>query len=182
MIRQRTLKEHRSRHWRWAAYRPEGLPEPCGRRADTGVVFRRVDLQQPVDIPATASRVGDTRLSSCLERDGVKVATVEHLMSAFAGLGIDNVYVDLTAAEVPIMDGSAGPFIFLIQSAGIEEQNAAKKFIRLLEAGRGQEGDKWARFEPLRRVPHGLQRRVQPSRSFSSPASASSSTLPPPLT
>ena len=148
MIRQRTLKN---------IVRATGVGLHTGQKVyltlrpaapDTGVVFRRVDLQQPVDIPATASRVGDTRLSSCLERDGVKVATVEHLMSAFAGLGIDNVYVDLTAAEVPIMDGSAGPFIFLIQSAGIEEQNAAKKFIRLLEPVEVKEGDKWARFEP----------------------------------
>jgi UDP-3-O-[3-hydroxymyristoyl] N-acetylglucosamine deacetylase len=115
---------------------------------DTGIVFRRVDLPTPVDIKAEATRVGDTRLSSCLERDGVKVATVEHLMSAFAGLGVDNAYVDLTAGEVPIMDGSAGPFIFLIQSAGIVEQSAAKKFIRVLKAVEAREGDKWARFEP----------------------------------
>ncbi len=115
---------------------------------DTGIVFRRIDLPIPVDIKAEAKRVGDTRLSSCLERDGVKVATVEHIMSAFAGLGVDNAYVDLTAGEVPIMDGSAGPFIFLIQSAGIAEQAAPKKFIRVLKTVEAREGDKWARFEP----------------------------------
>jgi len=114
---------------------------------DTGIVFRRVDLPAPVDIRAEATRVGDTRLSSCLERDGVKIATVEHLMSAFAGLGVDNAYVDLTAGEVPIMDGSAGPFIFLIQSAGIAEQKVPKKFIRVLKTVEAREGDKWARFE-----------------------------------
>ncbi|HWS13713.1 MAG TPA: UDP-3-O-acyl-N-acetylglucosamine deacetylase, partial [Rhodocyclaceae bacterium] len=98
---------------------------------DTGIVFRRVDLPEPVDLRADAFSVGDTRLASCLERDGVKVGTVEHLMSAFAGLGIDNAYVDVDAPELPIMDGSAGPFVFLIQSAGIEEQPAAKKFVRV---------------------------------------------------
>jgi UDP-3-O-[3-hydroxymyristoyl] N-acetylglucosamine deacetylase len=116
--------------------------------ADTGIVFRRIDLAQPVDIPAAALRVGDTRLSCCLERDGIRVATVEHLMSAFAGLGVDNAYVDLTAGEVPIMDGSAGPFVFLIQSAGVQEQNAPKKFIRMLKTVEVKDGDKWARFEP----------------------------------
>src|SRR4051795_8587514 len=100
----------------------------------TGVVFRRIDLANPVEIKASPYAVGDTRLSSCLERDGVRVSTVEHLMSALAGLGIDNVYVDLTAPEVPIMDGSAGPFVFLLQSAGLEEQNAPKAFIRVLRA------------------------------------------------
>jgi UDP-3-O-[3-hydroxymyristoyl] N-acetylglucosamine deacetylase len=148
MIRQRTLKN---------VVRATGVGLHTGQKVyltlrpaapDTGIVFRRVDLPQPVDIPAKASRVGDTRLSSCLERDGVRVATVEHLMSAFAGLGVDNAYVDLTAGEVPIMDGSAGPFIFLIQSAGIEEQNAAKKFIRVLETVEVKDGDKWAKFEP----------------------------------
>ena len=93
---------------------------------DSGIVFRRVDLPEPVDIPAAAFLVGDTRMCSCLEKDGVKVGTIEHLMSAFAGLGIDNAWVDLDAPEVPILDGSASPFVFLIQSAGIEEQNAAK--------------------------------------------------------
>ncbi len=115
---------------------------------DTGIVFRRVDLAEPVDIPATALMVGDTRMCSCLEKEGVKVGTIEHLMSAFAGLGIDNAWVDLDAPEVPILDGSAAPFVFLIQSAGIEEQNAAKKFIRVTKPVEVQENDKWARFEP----------------------------------
>jgi UDP-3-O-[3-hydroxymyristoyl] N-acetylglucosamine deacetylase len=115
---------------------------------NTGVVFRRVDLAQPVDIKADPYRVGDTRLSSCLERDGVRVSTVEHLMSAIAGLGIDNLYVDVSAAEVPIMDGSAGPFVFLLQSAGVEEQAAAKRFIRIRKAVAVTDGDKSARFEP----------------------------------
>ena len=115
---------------------------------DTGIVFRRVDLPQPVEIRADALLVGDTRMCSCLEVDGVKVGTVEHLMSAFAGLGIDNAYVDLDAAEVPILDGSAAPFVFLIQSAGIEEQPAAKKFIRVTHPIEVRDGDKWARFEP----------------------------------
>jgi len=115
---------------------------------NTGVVFRRVDLAQPVDIKADPYRVGDTRLSSCLERDGVRVSTVEHLMSAIAGLGIDNLYVDVSAAEVPIMDGSAGPFVFLLQSAGVEEQAAAKRFIRIRKTVAVTDGDKSARFEP----------------------------------
>lgn len=115
---------------------------------DTGIVFRRVDLPQPVEIPAEPYAVRDTRLSSCLEKEGVRVSTVEHLMSALAGLGVDNAYVDVTAPEVPIMDGSAGPFVFLLQSAGIEEQNAPKKFIRILRPVEVRDGDKWVRFEP----------------------------------
>lgn len=115
---------------------------------DTGIVFRRVDLPVPVEIPASALLVGDTRMCSCLEKDGVKIGTIEHLMSAFAGLGIDNAWVDLDAPEVPILDGSSAPFVFLIQSAGIEEQNAAKKFIRVKRAVEVKDGDKWARFEP----------------------------------
>ena len=115
---------------------------------NTGVVFRRVDLPEPVDLKADPYLVGDTRLSSCLERDGVRVSTVEHLMSALAGLGIDNVYVDVSAAEVPIMDGSAGPFVFLLQSAGIEEQAVAKRFIRILKPVSVSDRDKSARFEP----------------------------------
>ena len=111
-------------------------------------MFRRTDLNPPVEIKGEPYAVGDTRLSSCLERNGVRVSTVEHLMSALAGLGVDNAYVDLTDAEVPIMDGSAGPFVFLLQSAGIEEQNARKKFIRILKPVEVREGDKWVRFEP----------------------------------
>ena len=115
---------------------------------DTGIVFRRVDLPEPKDIPAKAVLIGDTRMCSCLEVDGVKVGTIEHLMSALCGLGIDNAWIDLDAPEVPILDGSAAPFIFLIQSAGIEEQNAAKKFIRVTQPIEVRDGDKWARFEP----------------------------------
>jgi UDP-3-O-[3-hydroxymyristoyl] N-acetylglucosamine deacetylase len=115
---------------------------------NTGIVFRRIDLSQPVEIKAEPYSVGDTRLSSCLDKGGVRVSTVEHLMSAFAGLGIDNAYVDLTAPEVPIMDGSAGPFVFLLQSAGVEEQPAAKQFIRILKSVEVTEGDKWVRFDP----------------------------------
>jgi UDP-3-O-[3-hydroxymyristoyl] N-acetylglucosamine deacetylase len=148
MIRQRSLK---------SMVRATGVGLHTGHKVyltlrpaapDTGIVFRRVDLPTPLEIRAHATAVGDTRLSSCLERNGVRVSTVEHIMSAFAGLGVDNAYVDLTADEVPIMDGSAGPFIFLIQSAGIEEQNAAKKFIRVLRTVEVRDGDKWARFEP----------------------------------
>ena len=115
---------------------------------NTGIVFRRTDLEHPVEIKADPYAVGDTRLSSCLEKDGVRVQTVEHLMSALAGLGVDNVWVDVTAPEVPIMDGSAGPFVFLLQSAGIEEQDAPKKFIRILKPVEVRDGDKWVRFDP----------------------------------
>ncbi|HKU69532.1 MAG TPA: UDP-3-O-acyl-N-acetylglucosamine deacetylase, partial [Burkholderiales bacterium] len=115
---------------------------------NTGIVFRRTDLNPPVEVRGEPYAVGDTRLCSTLEKGSAKVATVEHLMSALAGLGIDNAYVDLTAGEVPIMDGSAGPFVFLLQSAGIEEQAAPKKFIRILKPVEVKEGDKWARFEP----------------------------------
>ena len=106
-------------------------------------------VREPVDIPATPQNVGETTLSTTLIRDGIKVSTVEHLLSALAGLGIDNVYIDVSAAEVPIMDGSAGPFVFLIQSAGVEEQNAAKRFIRIRRDVEVRDGDKWARFEPF---------------------------------
>jgi len=148
MIKQRTIKN---------IIRATGVGLHTGEKVyltlrpaapNTGVVFRRVDLAQPVDIKADPYRVGDTRLSSCLERDGVRVSTVEHLMSAIAGLGIDNLYVDVSAAEVPIMDGSAGPFVFLLQSAGIEEQAAAKRFIRIRKTVAVTDGDKSARFEP----------------------------------
>ena len=148
MLRQRTLK---------SAIRATGVGLHTGEKVamtlrpaqpDTGIVFRRIDLLQPVDIRADASKVTDTRLCSTLEDHGVKVATVEHLMSAFAGLGVDNAYIDLTGAEVPIMDGSASPFVFLIQSAGIEEQPVAKRFMRIRRTVEVADGDKWARFEP----------------------------------
>jgi UDP-3-O-[3-hydroxymyristoyl] N-acetylglucosamine deacetylase len=148
MLRQRTLKN---------IIRATGVGLHTGEKVyltlrpaavDTGIVFRRVDLEPPYEIKAAPHHVGDTRLSSTLELGGVKVSTVEHLMSALAGLGIDNAYVDLTAPEVPIMDGSASPFIFLLQSAGIEEQGAPKKFIRIKKTVRVEEGDKWVRFEP----------------------------------
>lgn len=111
---------------------------------NTGVIFRRIDLNPAIDIPASVANVGDTRMSTCLMKDSVRIATIEHLMSAFAGLGIDNAYVDLTAPELPIMDGSAGPFVFLIQSAGIEEQSALKKFIRIKKKIIVEQGDKKA--------------------------------------
>ena len=98
---------------------------------NTGVIFRRTDLNPTVEVPAKAGYIGDTSLSTCLIKDGVKISTVEHLLSAIAGLGIDNIYVDLTSSELPIMDGSSGPFVFLIQSAGVKEQNVLKKFIRI---------------------------------------------------
>ena len=119
---------------------------------ETGIVFRRVDLPVPVDIPITATAVTDTRLASTISNGGAKVYTVEHLMSACAGLGIDNMYVDITAQEVPILDGSASSFVFLLQSAGIVEQNAPKRFIRILKSVQVQEGEgessKWARLDP----------------------------------
>ena len=116
---------------------------------NTGIIFRRVDLDPVVEISAKACNVGETALSKTLVENGQKVSTVEHLLSAFAGLGIDNAYIDLNAAEVPIMDGSAGPFVFLVQSAGIEEQAAAKQFIRIKKPVILEDGDKWAKFEPF---------------------------------
>ena len=148
MIRQRTLKN---------LIRATGVGLHTGAKVymtlrpappNSGIIFRRVDLARPVEIKATPHAVGDTRLSSCLERDDVRISTVEHLMSAFAGLGIDNAYVDLSAPEVPIMDGSAAPFVFLLQSAGIEAQSAPKKFIRVLNPVRVEEGTKWVQLEP----------------------------------
>ncbi len=115
---------------------------------DTGIVFRRKDLKPVVDVPAAAALVKDTTLCTALDHDGVRVATIEHLMSAFAGLGVDNCIVELSSPEVPIMDGSAGPFVFLIQSAGIAEQDAPKRLIRITQPVTVQDGDKWARFEP----------------------------------
>jgi UDP-3-O-[3-hydroxymyristoyl] N-acetylglucosamine deacetylase len=116
---------------------------------DTGIVFRRVDLPEPVDIRACPDNVTDTRLSTTLEREGVRISTVEHLMSAFAGLGVDNAFVDLTAPEVPIMDGSAGPFVFLIQSAGIQEQVSQRRYMRIRRKVVLTDGDKWAALEPF---------------------------------
>ena len=156
MLKQRTLK---------SVIRASGVGLHSGVKVamvlrpaapDTGIVFRRVDLDPAVDLPASALAVGDTRMCSCLEREvgsvRVKVGTIEHLMSALAGLGVDNAYIDLDAAEVPILDGSASPFVFLIQSAGIEEQPVPKKFIRVKRPIEVREsdrtGDKWARFEP----------------------------------
>jgi len=115
---------------------------------DTGIVFHRVDLPEAVSIPADALHVGDTRLSSTLKHDGASISTVEHLMSALAGLGIDNLHVDVAGPEVPIMDGSAGPFVFLLQSAGIVEQDAPKRYLRILQSVEVRDGDKWARFDP----------------------------------
>ncbi|MDX5370525.1 MAG: UDP-3-O-acyl-N-acetylglucosamine deacetylase [Alphaproteobacteria bacterium] len=149
MIRQRTLKN---------TIRATGVGLHSGDKVymtlrpaavDTGIVFRRVDLPEPVEIRACAEKVGDTNMSTTLIENGVRVSTVEHLLSAFAGLGIDNAYVDLSAPEVPIMDGSAGPFVFLVQSAGIEEQGAAKRFVRIKKPVIVRDGDKWARFEPF---------------------------------
>ena len=119
---------------------------------DTGIVFRRIDLDPVVEFPASATGVGDTRMASTLSRDGARVSTVEHLLSACAGLGIDNMYIDLTAEEIPIMDGSASSFVFLLQQAGLEEQNAPKKFIRVKKMVEVREGEgdkaKWARLSP----------------------------------
>ncbi|MBK1651641.1 UDP-3-O-acyl-N-acetylglucosamine deacetylase [Halorhodospira halochloris] len=147
MMRQRTLKN---------SIRATGVGLHTGEKvylvlrpapANTGIVFRRTDLD--FEVRATAAAVGDTRLSTCLVQDGVRIATVEHLLSALAGLGIDNCYVDLSAAEVPIMDGSAAPFVFLIRSAGLKEQDAPKRFVRILEPVQVVDGDKWVAFEPF---------------------------------
>jgi UDP-3-O-[3-hydroxymyristoyl] N-acetylglucosamine deacetylase len=115
---------------------------------NSGVMFRRVDVKPVEEIFARAHLVHDTRLSTCMEQNGVRIATIEHLMSALAGLGIDNVVVEMDGAEVPIMDGSAGTFIFLLQSAGIVEQSAPKKFIRIKKTVEVKQGDKWVKFEP----------------------------------
>ena len=115
---------------------------------DTGIVFRRLDLPAAPEIPARADLVGETRLCSCLVSGGTKIHTVEHLMSALAGLGVDNAYVDLDGPEVPIMDGSAAPFVLLIQQAGIEEQGAPKRFLRVKKRIEAKDGDKWAVLEP----------------------------------
>lgn len=117
--------------------------------ADTGILFHRVDLNPPVTIPANALHIGDTRLSSTLKHDGASVATVEHILSALAGLGIDNLHVDVAGPEIPIMDGSAGPFVFLLQSAGMVEQDRPKRYLRILSSVQVSDGDKWARFDPF---------------------------------
>jgi len=152
MLQQRTLK---------SLTRAVGVGLHSGQRVeitlrpaqvDTGIVFRRVDLPQPVDIPMSAMAVTDTRLASTLSNGDAKVHTVEHLMSACAGLGIDNLYVDITAEEVPILDGSAASFVFLLQSAGVELQNAPRRFIRITKPIEVREGvgagQKWARLDP----------------------------------
>jgi UDP-3-O-[3-hydroxymyristoyl] N-acetylglucosamine deacetylase len=147
MLRQRTLK---------SLVQATGVGLHTGQKVklalrpaqpDTGIVFRRVDLEKPVDLPARADAVGETRLCSCLVQGEVKVYTVEHLMSALAGLGIDNAYVDLDGPEVPIMDGSAAPFVLLLQQAGMEEQAAPKRFLRLKKKIEARDGDKWAMLE-----------------------------------
>ncbi|PIV35223.1 MAG: UDP-3-O-[3-hydroxymyristoyl] N-acetylglucosamine deacetylase [Lysobacterales bacterium CG02_land_8_20_14_3_00_62_12] len=149
MIKQRTLKN---------VIRATGVGIHSGQKVfmtlrpaapDSGIIFRRIDLPEPVEIKACTANVGDTSLSTTLLADGVRIATVEHLLSALAGLGIDNAYVDLSASEVPIMDGSAGPFVFLLQSAGIEDQAVDKRFIRIKKAVSVSDGDKWARFDPF---------------------------------
>lgn len=149
MINQRTLKN---------VIRATGVGLHTGEKVyltlrpaevDTGIVFRRVDLDPVVELHAKPQTVGDTRLSTALKNGDVSVSTVEHLMSALAGLGIDNVYVEITSPEVPIMDGSAAPFVFLIQSAGVIEQEAPKKFIRVTKPVKIEEGDKWAKFDPF---------------------------------
>ena len=149
MINQRTLKN---------VIRATGVGLHTGKKicltlrpapVDTGIIFRRIDLDPVVELPARPERVGDTRLSTALCEGDASVSTIEHLMSAFAGLGVDNAYVELNASEVPIMDGSAGPFVFLVQSAGLAEQVKPKKFIRIKDVIRVEDGDKSAQFEPF---------------------------------
>jgi UDP-3-O-[3-hydroxymyristoyl] N-acetylglucosamine deacetylase len=179
MVRQRTLQQ---------AVRASGIGLHSGRKVfmsllpagpDTGIVFRRTDLSPPVEIPVRADWLREATMCSTLVHDnGTKVSTIEHLMSALAGLGIDNCIVELSSPEVPIMDGSAGPFVFLIQSAGIHEQDAAKKFIRILQPVQVQEGDKWARFEPYNgyRLNFGIEFRHPAFRSGRQQASIDFST------
>ena len=149
MVGQRTLKN---------SIRATGVGLHTGKKVlmtlrpagpDEGIVFRRTDLPESADIPANAENVGDTMLGTTLGKGEARVSTVEHLLSAFAGLGIDNAVVELSAPEVPIMDGSAGPFVFLLQSAGIEEQRRPKRFIRVKKRLRVEDGDKWAQFDPF---------------------------------
>jgi UDP-3-O-[3-hydroxymyristoyl] N-acetylglucosamine deacetylase len=148
LLKQRTLKN---------SIRATGVGLHTGKKvlmvlrpapANFGIVFRRTDLDEPVDIRARAENVSQTTLGTSLTEGTATVSTVEHLMSALAGLGIDNLVVELSAGEVPIMDGSAGPFVFLLQSAGIEELNAAKRFVRIKDSVKVEDGDKWARFDP----------------------------------
>jgi UDP-3-O-[3-hydroxymyristoyl] N-acetylglucosamine deacetylase len=148
MLKQRTLKQ---------LVRAVGIGLHSGTKvtlvlrpaaAETGIMFRRVDLDPPVDIRLSPDAVVDTRMATTIGRDSVRIATIEHLMSALAGLGIDNCYIDVDAAEIPIMDGSAASFVFLLQSAGVEELNAPKRFVRVLRPVEVVEGDKWARLEP----------------------------------
>src|ERR1700683_2430548 len=148
MLNQRTLKN---------SIRATGVGLHTGKKIlmtlrpalpDTGIVFRRTDLSQPVDIKAHAQNVGDTMMGTTLQSGDVKISTVEHLLSALAGLGIDNALVEVRAGEAPIMDGSPGPFVFPVQSAGIDELTAPNRFIRILKSLRVEEGDKWARFDP----------------------------------
>ena len=149
MVGQRTLKN---------VIRASGVGLHTGKRLlmtirpaapDTGIVFRRTDLSVPVDIPARAGNVGETTLGTSLVKGEVRVSTVEHLLSAFAGLGIDNALVEISGPEVPIMDGSAGPFVFLLQSAGLEQQRTPKRFVRIRKSVKVEDGDKWARFDPF---------------------------------
>lgn len=149
MIKQRTLKN---------TIRATGVGLHTGDKVyltlrpaepNTGIRFRRVDLEEPVTIDATPENVGETTLSTTLVQNNIKISTIEHLLSAFAGLGIDNAIIDLSAPEVPIMDGSAGPFVFLLQSAGVEEQDSPKQYIRIKRPIRVEEDDKWAAFEPF---------------------------------
>ena len=168
MLEQRTLK---------TVTRAVGVGLHSGQRVeltlrpaaiDTGIVFRRVDLPSPVDIPVSAHAVSDTRMASTVSKDGAKVSTIEHIMSACAGLGLDNLYIDITAEEVPILDGSAASFVYLFQSAGIVKQRAPKKFVRVLRPVEVHEGEgakgKWARLEPY----HGF--RLQFEIDFAHPA------------
>ena len=149
MLRQRTIK---------TAIRATGVGLHTGEKVymtirpapeNTGIFFNRLDLDHPISIPANAELVGETTLGTTLIKEGVKVATIEHLMSALAGLGIDNVMVDLSGPEIPIMDGSAAPFVFLLQSAGLQEQSTAKKFLRVNKRIRVEDGDKWAELNPF---------------------------------
>ncbi len=149
MIKQRTLKN---------TIRATGVGLHTGEKvfltlrpadANTGIRFRRVDLAEPVTIQATPSNVGETVLSTTLVAGNVKISTIEHLLSALAGLGIDNAIIDVSAAEVPIMDGSAGPFVFLLQSAGVQELDSPKQYLRIKQSVSVEEGDKWASFEPF---------------------------------